>query len=237
MRSSIVLMAMFAASLAGAAGNYSEERELTLDASGIDKLTIDAGAGAIEVTGEQGRSDILVMATIELPGRDGDEAREVLEEDLILTLERHGGYAALRAEFDNMSWRFGDSPRVHLDVRMPASLDLGVDDGSGSIEVSTVNGDVEVEDGSGSIRLTDLGGQVVVDDGSGSITADGVGGDISIDDGSGSIEVSRVAGSVIIDDGSGGIDVRDVAQDLVIIEDGSGGIDYEDVRGTVSIDG
>ena len=233
----MIVMAMFVASLAGAAGtDYEEQRELALGSSGISQVEIEAGAGSLDVKGVPGLKEIKVLATIHVPDSSTEDAQKIIESELILTLDRRGDRAMLKANFDDSGWHFGDSPRIDLEVQMPDSLHLAVDDGSGSLEVSSVTGNIDVEDGSGSITLTDVGGEIEIDDGSGSISATGVGGNISIEDGSGSIRVRGVAGSVTIDDGSGGIDVSDVALDLIIVDDGSGGLDYSDIKGRVEKD-
>jgi DUF4097 and DUF4098 domain-containing protein YvlB len=234
---SIIVMAMFVASLtAAAAGDFEEQRELKIDAAGISEVEIDAGAGNLEVTGVAGLDEVKVTATIQVPDHDGDAAREIIESELILTLDKQGDRAVLKAGFEEKFWDSGDSPRIHLVVYIPAQVNLSIDDGSGSIEVTSVSGDVMVEDGSGGITLTNVGGQIDIDDGSGSISADSIGGDLLIVDGSGSIDVNGVAGSVTIDDGSGSIDVRDVEKDLIIVDDGSGDLDYSGIKGSVETD-
>jgi hypothetical protein len=227
-------MAMFTASLAsGAVSSYEEQRDLNLSASGIHFVIIDAGAGSLEITGVSGTDEIAVRAIIQVPGRNDDEAREVIESDLVLTLEKSGDIAVLNADFKERRWDFGDSPSVELLVKIPNKLSLAVGDGSGSISVSDVSGAIEIEDGSGSITLTNVGGEVRIDDGSGSISAEDVGGDISIEDGSGSINVGGVTGSVVIDDGSGSIEVNDVQGDLIIVDDGSGALKFSGIKGQV----
>jgi len=234
---SIIVMAMFTASLASAAwSDYEEQRDLILSASGIDTVDIDAGSGSLEIFGVSGADAIAVTATILVPDRDADKARKIIESDLVLTLEKQGDAAVLKAYFDQESRHFGDNPSVQLIVRMPDNLNLAVDDGSGSMSVADISGAIEVEDGSGSITMTNVGGEVQIIDGSGSIAVDGVGGDISIDDGSGSIRVREVAGSVVIDDGSGSINVSGVERDLIIVDDGSGGLNFSDIKGRVEKD-
>ena len=232
---SFIVMAMFTASLAGAAWNdYEEQRDLRLKAGGIDKVDIEAGAGSLEISGVPGADEIAVTATIRVTDRDPDKAREIIESDLVLTLEKHGDTAVLKAYFERKLWRSGDSPSARLLVQMPDNLNLAVNDGSGSLSVSDIAGVIEIEDGSGSITMSNVGGEVRIDDGSGSISVDDIGGDIAIDDGSGSIKVRGVAGNVVIDDGSGSINVSDVEQDLIIVDDGSGGLTYSDIEGRVN---
>jgi hypothetical protein len=235
---SLLIMTMFVASLADAALNgYEEERELTLDTRGIDMLNIDNGAGSIDIKGVSGISEITVTATILIPGKNDDKARKKIEDDLVLTLDKDSDIAVLKAYFDEGgNFDFGDSPSVQLEVRMPEGMHLAVDDGSGSIDVEGIRGDIMLDDGSGSITMVDVGGKIEIDDGSGPISVTTVGGDISINDGSGSIKVRGVAGTVTVDDGSGSIDVSDVEEDLIIIDDGSGGLDFSNIAGRVETD-
>lgn len=235
---SLVIVTMFTASLAVAAeAGFEEERELKLDTRGIDMLSIDNGAGSIDIQGVSGSSEIIVMATILVPGRNDDKAIKRIEDDLELTLDKNSDIAVLKAYFEESGFfRFGDGPSVHLDVRMPEGMHLEIDDGSGSITVENVRGDVMLDDGSGSITMINVGGEIEIDDGSGSISVTTVGGNISINDGSGSIKVRDVTGTVTVDDGSGSIDVSDVAEDLIIVDDGSGGLDFSNIAGRVETD-
>ncbi len=232
-------MTLFIASQALAAGNdYEEVHELSLDTRGIELLSVDNGSGSIDIKGDSGTDAIAVTATVLVPGKNQDKAREKIEDDLVLTLERDGDTAVLKAYFRQGGgfFNFGDSPSVQLEIRMPADLHLEVDDGSGSIDIQGVRGDIMLDDGSGPVTMVDVGGNVKIDDGSGSISVQGVGGNISINDGSGGIRVRGVAGSVIVDDGSGSIEVSDVEKDLTIVNDGSGGLDFSNIAGQVEIE-
>lgn len=234
----VLILAMFTASLAMAAkSDYEERRDLRLDAGGIERLEVKAGAGGLEVTGSSLVDDIVVAAHIRVPVGDADDALEVIDSDLVLTLEQAGDTAVLNAYFEDRAWRWGDSPAVHIEVTLPERLSLGIDDGSGPIVLTGVTGDIVIEDGSGSIEMSHVGGDVSVRDGSGSISASDIGADIRIDDGSGSITVERVGGSVTVDDGSGSINVHDVQEDLIIESDGSGGLDFSGIAGKVAQDG
>jgi hypothetical protein len=98
----LIVMAMFVASLAyGAAYDYSEVRDLAIDANGVTEFEIDAGAGSLSVTGVDGATDITVVATIRVESRDEEKARSIVEKRLRLTLERDGDRAELRSELDS----------------------------------------------------------------------------------------------------------------------------------------
>ena len=231
MRRFIVLAMFVAFSAHAAASDYIEVRDLTLDAVGLDKLIIDAGAGSLDVTGVDGLRHIEVKASIVVPDADEDEGRKIIGKSMKLSLEQDGEAAKLVAGFDNRFWGGGSNSRIDLDIRVPASMALTIDDGSGSMEVADVAAAVRIDDGSGSIAVRRVG-SLHINDGSGSIDVKAANGDVYVDDGSGSITIEAVGGSVTIDDGSGEIRVTDVAKDLIILDDGSGSVTYTDVRGT-----
>ena len=213
-------------------GDYAEVRELSLPAAHLSLLDIDAGAGSLTVVGEAGRADVVVEATISVSGNE-DAARRTVESDMELSLEQRGDRAELTSRFESRFFRWRSQPRIDLEVIVPEGFALTIEDGSGSMVVRQVLGDVHIEDGSGSLSLRDTGGRITINDGSGSIEIDQAGGDVSIVDGSGSIDVHGVRGSVTVDDGSGGIDVSDVSQDVIVASDGSGGVHTARVAGNV----
>jgi hypothetical protein len=227
---------MFTVSLAHAGwSDYEEVRDLSLDAAGISQLTINAGAGSMDVTGVKGLDKISVKATIVVPDEDEDDAVRVIEKRIRLSLQKNAGDANLDAWFESGLMSFGSSPYIALEVRVPQGMAVNIDDGSGSIDIVDLAGDLTIDDGSGSIDIKNVA-HVRIDDGSGSIDLVSATGDVSIVDGSGSISVKHVQGSVTIDDGSGSIDVSDIDSDLIIVDDGSGSLRFSDIRGTVDAD-
>lgn len=229
-----LILAMFAASLVHAAwSDYEEVRNLELDAAGLQSLRIDAGAGTLEVVGVAGADSVQVKATVAVPESDAEQAKQAIASDMVLTLVERGSHAVLTSRFES-GWRLrGDSPVIHLEIRVPASLTLDVADSSGSITISGVHSDISVDDSSGSIRMHDVGGTVRIDDGSGSVSVSDAHGDLHITDGSGSIDVRNVTGSVIVDDGSGSVSISDVGGDLIVEDDGSGSLRYSNIAGRV----
>ena len=228
----VLMMAVFAAGTALAA-DYEEIRDLSLNASGIASLSIEAGAGSLEIKGVPQSDTIVVKAIIQVQGERQEKASEIIESELVLSLEKDGEGAQLKGYFEDSGGLFGSPASVRLEVTLPERMSLFVEDGSGSMDIRNVAGDIEVNDGSGSIKMNRVGGKVTVDDGSGSFSAQGVGGDISIVDGSGSLSVENVDGSVEIDDGSGSISVTGVAGGLTVLNDGSGSLNVKAVEGPV----
>ncbi len=213
--------------------DYQEQRQLELDADGIAMLSIDAGAGSLDVRGSDSSRQISVDAVVLVKGARGEEAERFIAKRLRLELDRRGDEAVLIADFPD-GWMGDTQGAVALEVTLPQGIDLVVDDGSGSIEIEDTRANVRVDDGSGSLSVRNAG-DVLVDDGSGSLNIEGATGNVKVTDGSGSLKIRGVTGDVWIDDGSGSISVYDVAGNLTIVDAGSGGTSYEQVAGTVSV--
>ena len=196
---SFIVMAMFVASLTHAAMNgYTETRYLELDTDDIEVLSIDAGAGSMDIKGIAGASAISVKAVIEISDTNVDEAMKIIERNMTLSLEQKGTVAHLKAWFEHGFLNFGsDDGRIDIEVKVTQCIAVKIDDGSGSIDVSHVSGDVSIIDGSGSINVRGVQGSVTIDDGSGSIKISDVEEDLIITgDGSGGLTYSDIRGTV-----------------------------------------
>ncbi len=222
-----------------------EKKELTLSASSLKKLDIDAGAGSLIIKGSEYASEITVVADI----YSSSKSNKNYEFDL----SDAGSTAFLTAKSRSSGMWMGDSAHIDLVITIPAHMMLEVEDGSGAIDISNINGVVDITDGSGEIKLSHIIGDVIIDDGSGSITLNEIDGNLSIEDGSGSIfakgisgnadiedgsgdlTVQKVKGTITLDDGSGDIDIED-AGGLKIIESGSGGLKVHNVKGGFEVD-
>ncbi|MEM1173744.1 MAG: hypothetical protein AAGA33_01050 [Pseudomonadota bacterium] len=218
-----------------AVADYTESRQLSEDTAGASVIEIDAGAGALTVTGSSTVSDIVVEARIVLEGMSDKKASDFIASKIRLELKRVGDTVRLVSDIGDRGWSWGSQAYIDLDVQVPDSIDLVIDDSSGSLRVQDVLSHVAIDDSSGSVDVINVG-SLYIDDGSGGVDVIGVAGDVEIDDGSGSLDIANVGGSVTIDDGSGSITVRSVAVDLMVVNDGSGGVDYSDIGGTVYID-
>ncbi|PCJ48706.1 MAG: hypothetical protein COA74_08345 [Gammaproteobacteria bacterium] len=218
------------------AGEYTEIRDLKLDTSGLGGFYADTGSGYLKVTGNDEISHIIVKATIQIDTKitfDDDDAQKYVSENLILQLTASGNKAKLNVNFKKGSWSlFKVNGRVDLDIQVPSSLYLEVDDGSGLITVTQMKNGVFVDDGSGSIELTDSMGKITIKDGSGALMVKNIQGDIFIDDGSGAIDVSQISGDISIDDGSGSIAITNITGS-VKVDDGSGSVYLSGIDGNV----
>ncbi len=207
------------------------DRTLELSADRLSAVELDVGAGSLEVIGTSG-NEIKVYATIESDEfSDMAVFQEAFEDKMAFSLKRDSGYALLKAKSNKtMNWGNSKNIAIHLEVEVPRHMDLVIDDGSGSMTISDIDGTVKIDDGSGSITIHNIGNDVEVDDGSGSLKISDVNGDVEVDDGSGSVTLTNIAGTVDIEDGSGSIDANGVAGDFKV-DDGSGDVVVKNLEG------
>ena len=205
----------------------------TFAAAGVTNARIETGAGSLTITGRQGASTIEVVADYKGPAASEQKKREIID-NLRLSMEVRNGTFHLKSEnVQTSNWM--NHGWIDLHITVPAELSLKIDDGSGSMSVTGIGGDVTIDDGSGEIEAERIQGNLSIEDGSGSIRVRDVGRNLQIRDGSGGIRIEHVAGDVQIHDGSGSIEVIDVTGSLTVPEHGSGSIHYEQVRGRVQV--
>lgn len=229
MKHALIVAAMLVATttIAEAECRYEASRSIApIDASGITAVRVDSGSGSLEVVGGSGNA-------IEAKGRACSSRQDDLDEIRIIT-RRQGSTLEIIAEYPNYRMSWGRSASLDMQISLPSSLDLEIDDGSGSIDVRDA-GSVRIDDGSGSIRVTGAR-SLWIDDGSGDIDIRDIRGPVEIRDGSGDIDIRQITGTVRIrDDGSGDIDIEEVTENVFIDDDGSGGIWVASVGGDLIV--
>ncbi len=208
---------------------YGIERKVKLAVSASELLRLQAGSGALAVSGREG------LTRVEAVGM-ACASDETLLADLTLSLERVDGKIVLSAHYPHSvgGWSGGEYARIDLAVEVPLGMPVDLDDSSGALAVSGT-GALRIDDSSGSIYVQDVLGAVFIDDSSGEIALRGISGDVSVDDGSGGIDLRDIEGAVTIRDGSGSVSVVGVGSDVVVERDGSGSIEVRDVRGDFSV--
>lgn len=213
--------------LCGASANgwercrYTAESADSVKPGRANQLEINALAGSLEVTGQEGAEEISVEAV-------ACATKENLLDEVSWSLKRKGRTIVLDTDLPSQDG--DDYAALNIVVTVPAGLDVDIDDTSGSLKVRRV-GALRVRDRSGSINISDADGSVIIDDSSGSMNVERVRGNLQIDDGSGSIDIDQVTGSVRIKDGSGSIHIDDVDGSVEVADDGSGSISVADIGG------
>lgn len=228
--------------------DYSRSIDKSLVLEGATTLNVGAGAGALQIIGEDNRNDVQIEAT--LCAEDEDDL-----DNMDVRSRASGDEAEIETVIPREdSWLGSNQKSIDLTLRVPAQMKLIVDDtsgeaevrrvaslvmrdSSGQLEIYQIDGDVNVTDSSGALTIEKVQGNVVVTDSSGGIKVRDVKGTLHVlADSSGEIDAKRIGQDMLVDaDSSGSIRVKDVGGDFVVGKDGSGGIDYKDVAGKVDI--
>lgn len=231
----LILAACSVLSFNAIAAKHSYTRNLAIAVDQSDQFIADVGAGSLNIVGAD-VDEITVKARIysKKYGSE-DKLRDATDKKMQLSLEKKGGSIVLKA-IAKQQWISFSSPNIaiDLDVMIPQHMSVEVDDGSGSMVIENIGGDLVIDDGSGSMVIKNIGGSLSIDDGSGSTEIRSVGMDIDIDDGSGEIKIGDVGGSVKIVDGSGSINI-DQVDGNVSVDDGSGSIKVDDLAGDFNL--
>ena len=208
----------------GAAANV-EQADFGVDEP-VERIILTAQAGSVEVLAGDG-DQIEVERRLSFDDERPEVDHSVEGGVLIVEALCPGGFFA----FQSACWV------DHL-LRVPASVDVEIDTGSGSVTVSGLTGSVHIDTGSGVIEVSDVSGPVFADSGSGGVVLDGVSGETDVKTGSGGIRGNGLTTrSLIGETGSGSIDVRFVtAPDEVELEAGSGSVTLTVPTGSYDLD-
>ena len=224
-------------------GELSINRELSMQSNKAKEIFIDVGAGNLNVSSDN-IDKVMVNAKVYSKKYDNvEELTQAFKDKMEFNLESKGSRIILKAM--NKKSFFGTNNAqiaIDLEVVIPKEMNVDIDDGSGDIWVTDIDGSLKIDDGSGSTLIDNIKGNVFIDDGSGNLTIrnilssvtidDGSGkiimnniqGDVAIDDGSGEVNITQVTGDVKVDDSSGSINVNDLAGHFTLIDDGSGSV-------------
>jgi len=227
-QSACLVAALLIAPAAGADCKFSAPRNVDIDASGIKKLVVEAGAGDLKINGVQGASRVHGVGDA-----CGDSQQRL--DGIRLEARRDGDTIFVRTVLHDEDSRWHrDWMDVSLDV--PSTVEASVDDSSGDLLISDVAG-LRLHDSSGDQVIRDIAGNVEVSDSSGDVEIKNVRGNVSVTDSSGDVVIADVNGNVAIPvDSSGGLSFRRIHGDVHISTDSSGDISIADVNKNVSID-
>ena len=191
--------------------------------SGRANVRIDTNDGGVRVTTGDSKN---VEFRVEYEGYEMDKNLHVESHqsgdqvELVARVTGHWGF----------SWG-GRGRRLHIEVRMPKEADLNAHTGDGSVEASSINGNITVETGDGAIRANTLTGTISLHTHDGSINVDTLKGDIKLHTGDGSIEGRELDGKLDADSGDGHVRVAG-RFDSLLIHTGDGSVDTRVLPGS-----
>jgi DUF4097 and DUF4098 domain-containing protein YvlB len=211
---------------------FRADRAGGVDAAGVEKVVIRAGAGDMKVVG---RSNAV---RVEARGTACASSQAILDE-VHITVRREGAVVYVETDMpqNDGSWKFGKNESAYIDIgiALPSSVAIEAVDSSGDTVIEDV-GALTMQDSSGDLEITRVARLVDVGDSSGDITI-GRAGSVRLRDSSGDIEVTDTDGDVGVSiDSSGDMRITRVGGSVRVEQDSSGSMRIEDVKGGVKID-
>ena len=207
------------------------DRAASVDARGVEKVVIRAGAGDLKVVGHTDAT------RIEARGVACAGKQEMLDASQV-SVRREGNVVivetALPQYEDGWSWKNNDYAYIDLGIALPSGLPVEAIDSSGDAVFEDLK-TLDLQDSSGDLRVSRTAGALNVTDSSGDITIEKAG-SVKLRDSSGDVDIDDVANDVVVlVDSSGDMQVTHVGGDVRIEQDSSGGIRVEDVKKNVVI--
>jgi len=192
----------------------------------VDRIIVRADAGMVEV--RPGSGDIV---EVERQLNFNDERPQVG-----FTVDE--GVLEVEADCPGGFLSFGSSCSVDHLLRVPVSVEVEIDAGSGSARVAGLEGDVRVDTGSGVVELADLSGRVRAESGSGGVVLERLSGTTDVVTGSGGIRGSGLTSRrLVAATGSGSIILAFASSpDDLDLETGSGSVTITVPAGSYRLD-
>jgi DUF4097 and DUF4098 domain-containing protein YvlB len=211
---------------------FTADRAAGIDAKGVEKVVIRAGAGDMKVVGRG------TAVRIEARGVTCAAKQELLDRTQ-LSVRREGNtvYVETGLPQDETGWSWGNNEYAYIDVgiALPANIPVDATDSSGDAEFEDL-GALTVQDSSGDLEVRRIAGLADISDSSGDLDVTSAGG-VRLRDSSGDIELEDIRGDVDVEqDSSGDIEVANVGGSVRVRQDSSGSIRIEDVKGSVNVD-
>lgn len=211
---------------------FRADRAGGVDAAGIEKVVIRAGAGDMKVVG---RSNAV---RVEARGTACASTQELLDSTNI-SVRREGNVVYVETELPRKdgSWKLGVNQSAYIDIgiALPLSVPVEAVDSSGDAVLEDLAA-LTIQDSSGDLEITRVAGLVDVGDSSGDISIERAG-SVRLRDSSGDIDVTDTEGDVEVSiDSSGDMRVARVGGNVRIEQDSSGSMRVEDVKGGVKVE-
>lgn len=224
----VVLLALTGCNLV----TYEQEKTYTLDANGLDTLSINHDVGDVTITGVEGLEEIVVHATFSAVGEEIDRARQFSEENMGIELTSENSTGLLTTSVKQGTKQ--EQGYLHLAIEAPSRLKMNFRHSEGQLQISSMNAGVQLQHGVGHLTLEDIRGDVQLTDGAGNVTLTNVIGDTTIHSNAGRTSVTQSVGAVSITAGSGDVEVADYQGD-VTIRSGTGNLNIQSILGDVKI--
>jgi Toastrack DUF4097 len=192
-----VLLAAVAVAVTAPASR-ADDWSKTYAISGRADLHVQTDDGSVTITSAD-QKDVYAHVTTNRYKLGPDDVR--IEES------QSGDTVNIRVRMPHFHWGFwGSGGSVHVDLRVPRSLNLDVTTGDGDVTAQPVAGNIRITTGDGNIQANGLHGQIYLHSGDGRIDGSGMDGALQVDTGDGHITLDGRFDALQVQTGDGSID-------------------------------
>jgi len=178
----------------------AEELTKTYPVNGRPRVHVETDDGAVRVsTGDIKQVEIRVEYSGYKLDRDLSVNTSQSGDSIDITAKTHGAWG--------FSWGTHHTS-LRVEIHMPKDAELTVRSGDGSIEVDSINGNVDLTAGDGSITVQGVRGSCHFHTGDGHIEARGLDGQVDASSGDGHINIQGRFDSLRIKTGDGSVTAR-----------------------------
>jgi hypothetical protein len=175
------------------------DKNFKLDSGG--KLTVDADAGSLTVTGSSSAGAHVVLTS----DKDDLESRfdlkfEELPGELRITLKKKDSLTSWNTWFS--------SSKIRFEIQVPSKTFTQLETGGGHIKLRSLEADANAETSGGHIEVTDLRGNLTAETSGGHIVVKNVSGNAKVETSGGHIEADGVDGNLFAETSGGHIEIR-----------------------------
>src|SRR4051812_17268261 len=169
---------------------FRAERAAGVDAKGIEKVVIHAGAGDMKIVGRSNAVRVEARGTACAGKQDLLDASQI-------SVRREGNVVYVETALpqnDNGGWNWGNNGYAYIDIgiALPANVPVEATDSSGDTNVEDLAA-LTIQDSSGDLEIHRTAGLADVTDTSGDLDIDDAG-SVRVRDSSGDIEINKVRG-------------------------------------------
>jgi len=199
-----------------------------------------SGRANLHVTTDDGDVSITSADQKDISAHVTTTGYKIGPHDVTIEESQSGDSVTIQVRMPHFNWSFwGHSGSVHVDLRVPRSLDLDVSTGDGSVTAQPVAGQIRITTGDGNITADGTKGDIYMHSGDGHIQAQNLDGNLRVDTGDGHVTVSGRFDSLDLKTGDGNIEASAINGSKVAngwsLHSGDGHIDLR-VPGDLSAD-
>ncbi|MGA7553398.1 MAG: DUF4097 family beta strand repeat-containing protein [Candidatus Acidiferrales bacterium] len=187
---------------AAAASARADDWSKTYQMNGHAQVHVMTGDGDVSVTGgSQNQIDAHVTT----------QGWKIGPNDVQVVESQNGNSVSIEVRVPHWNFSFfgGNHNRsIHIDLRVPQSLDMDVRTSDGNVVAQGVSGKIQIDTGDGNVTANDLRGDIRMHTGDGHIEGHGFDGSLDADTGDGNLRIDGRFDALALKTGDGSIDAQ-----------------------------